>query len=426
MAADPEAARAEGRATGLDAGMHAFPGLAPDERVSVRAWGPRLVLLERELAGEPGLPRDGALALCVDLRAFSLAEVLRGLHGAAKSGLLHFSHREYGKWVWMHRGEIVFAASNQRVDRLGHSLVRAGLITLEQLRDAERGLRRGERFGKALVERGWITPRALWAGLQRQVEEIVRSLFCHAAGTLYFWEGELYPDNVVRLALPTQRLIEEGARWREEMRRFVAALCDPRVGIEAVAARGSSLSGTERLVFDALAHESSLPGLCRRVGIDRPTAARVLQLLHRGGAVRIHCSTEDPDLTQRVRRPDPGRGLRALVEDATKALRALVAAIAAAEGDDSIDARFAGAVEEVAARFPGLLAGVEPGHGGALDPEILIARALALPPERQGDVREALGALSDYLEFEVKNHRRLPDADAVLRAVEPLRARLHA
>ena len=106
----------------------------------------------------------------------------------------------------MSRGEVVFAASNQRIDRLGHSLVRAGALSLEQLRDAERGYRRGERFGKALVERGLLTPRELWSGLQRQVEEIVRSLFSYRAGLVYFWDGDVQPDNVVRLELPTQRI----------------------------------------------------------------------------------------------------------------------------------------------------------------------------------------------------------------------------
>jgi hypothetical protein len=385
----------------------------------------RLVPVERIRVEGSFAPPDRDVVLCVDVRAFSLPDVLGWLHAAGKSGLLNFRHGEHAKWIWFHRGEVVFAASNQRIDRLGHSLVRAGVLSLEQLRDAERGYRTGQRLGKVLVEHGVLTPRALWAGLQRQVEEIVRSLFSYSAGRLRFWDGEVQPDNVIRLSLPTQRLMLEGMRFRNELRRFVAALADRRVSIEAVESRRDSVSGAERLVFEALAQESAFAPLCRRVGLDPPTAARTLQLLHRAGAVRVRRVDDDPDCTQRVRRSEPGERLRAHVHDAVKLLGELGGAIAAAEGGEALRERFEAMIEELAARFPGLLAGIRPGAAATLDPEVLIERALALPPERHGDVREALAALVDYLEFEVKNHPAL-DADAVLRAGEPLRARLHA
>jgi len=401
-------------------------GLAPGESLRVRLRGPRLLLAERRPGDDPFVPADRDLALCVDVRAFPLPEVFGWLNRAGKSGLLHFSYDDHAKWVWLHRGEVVFAASNQRIDRLGHSLLRAGAISLDEMRDAERSYRSGERFGKILVERGLLSPRDLWTGLQRQVEEIVRSLFSYPAGWLCFWDGEVQPDNVVRLALPSQRLVLAGLRWRDDLRRFVAALADARVRIEAVAERRESLAGAERLLFDALAEESSFAPLCRRVGLDPPTCARTLQLLHRAGAVRIRRAEDDPDTTQRVRRNDPSERLRAHVQDAVKLLGELAAALDAVAGGDGLRERFAGTIEEVAGRFPGLLAGVRPGRGAALDPELLIERALALPPERHGDVREALGALADYLEFEVKNHPAIADSDAVLRSVEPLRAKLHA
>ena len=408
----------------IDAELRAPLGLDPDERVWVRARGARTILLERRRVGEAELPADRDLALCVDVGAFPLPDVFSWIQGAGKSGFLLFSHEDHAKSLWVHRGELVFAASNQRIDRLGHSLVRSGVITLEQLRDAERGFRRGERFGKTLVERGLLTPRELWSGLQRQVEEIVRSLFSYPTGLAYFWDGEVQPDNIVRLHLSTQRLVEEGMRWREELRRFVAALSDPRVRIEAVAARRDSTSGIERLLFDALATESAFVPLCRRVGLDEPTAARMLQLLHRAGALRIRRAQEDPDLTQRVRHRAPAEVLRALVEESVQLLGALVAPIVAAEGEAAPRERLAKAIEEAATRYPRLLSGIAPGAGATLDRESLVERALALPAECAHEVPMALGALGDYLEFELKNHPGVEDADAVFHAIAPLRAKL--
>jgi hypothetical protein len=410
----------------LEPSLGEILGLVPGEPLRVRLAARRVLIAERRPAEEPRVPPDRDLVLAVDVRGFPLPEVFGWLHRAGKSGLLHFAHDDHAKWVWLHRGEVVFAASNQRIDRLGHSLLRAGAISLDEMRDAERSYRTGQRFGKILVERGLLSPRELWLGLQRQVEEIVRSLFSYPSGWVCFWDGELQPDNVVRLSLSSRQLVQGGLRWRDELRRFVAALADTRVRIEAVAPRRESLAGTERLLFEALGQESAFGPLCRRVGLDPPTCARTLQLLHRAGAVRIRRTEDDPDTTQRVPRNDPGERLRVHIQEAVKLLGELAAAVDAVAAGDGLRERFAGAIEEVAGRFPGLLAGVRPGRGAALDPELLIERALALPPGRHGDVREALAALADYLEFEVKNHPAIADPDAVLRSVEPLRAKLHA
>lgn len=401
-------------------------GLADGESARVRLRGPRLAIVERRPFDDPYVPADCALALSADIGSFPLPEVLAWLHRAGRSGLLHASHRDQAKWLWFHRGDVVFAASNQRIDRLAHSLVRAGVISFEQTRDAERRHHEGARFGKVLVERGILTPRQLWAGLQRQAEEIARSLFVYSSGWLCFWEGELQPDNVVRLSLPTPRLIQEGIRWRDELRRFVTALADARVRVERVPAAQACLVDTERALFDALGEETAFVPLYRRMGLDALTVARFLHLLQRAGAVRIRRTEDDPDRTQRVLRNDPGERLRSQIHDAVKLLGELAGCLVAADGAAPVVERFGALIEEVAERFPGLLAGVRPGAGGTLDPELLIGRALALPPDRHGDVREALTSLIDYLEFEVKNHRGIEDPDAVLRSVEALRATLRS
>ena len=69
--------------------------------------------------------------------------------------------------------------------------------------------------------------------------------------------------------------------------------------------------------------------------------------------------------------------------------------------------------------------GSTPGAGGALDPELLVERALALPERKHADdVRDALTALVDYLEFELKNHPASPTPTRSCDAVAPLRATL--
>ncbi|MBK7950204.1 MAG: hypothetical protein IPK00_15965 [Deltaproteobacteria bacterium] len=48
----------------------------------------------------------------------------------------------------------------------------------------------------------------------------------------------------------------------------------------------------------------------------------------------------------------------------------------------------------------------------------------AAPGDRIREVDEALGELVAYLEFELRNHPRIPDASPFLEAVDPLRAML--
>src|SRR5687767_14615920 len=155
-----------------------------DQPTSVRALatGPRTVLLER-LDGDGGaVPWDRDLVLCADVRAFSLADVMQLVHASGKSGFLLFEHADCAKCVYLHAGEVVFASSNQKIDRLGESLVRAGVISTEDFNSASAAYRPPGQFGRFLVERGVLSPRELWDGVKRQVEDIVRSLFAFGTG----------------------------------------------------------------------------------------------------------------------------------------------------------------------------------------------------------------------------------------------------
>jgi hypothetical protein len=399
---------------------------APDESIRTLDSNARAQLLERMGdGGRVGLPGDRDLVLVCDVRAFPLADVLGLVHNEGKSGLLFLTHAEHAKVVYLRGGEVVFASSNQRVDRLGSCLVRSGVITLEQLREAERSFSPSERFGKVLVELGFLTPRELWNGVKFQVEEVVRSLFAYTSGTVYFWEGEVQPDNVVRLALPTRRLVAEGLQRRDELMRFLAALEDARTRLETDPTHAASLAGAERRLFEAVAEEGAFPAACRRVGLDPLSGARTVQMLRLVGAVRMSRGEAEADTLSEADLRDHDEDLvRECVTDHLKLLEELEVPLVALEGPAPVRERLARVVGELGERYPGLLRGVEVGHAGLLDPEEIVRRALRLPGERASHVRAALGELVAYLEFELKNHPRIDDPDRFLVGIETLRARL--
>jgi hypothetical protein len=392
-----------------------------DHPTSVRALanGPRTVLLER-LDGDGGpVPWDRDLVLCADVRAFSLADVMQLVHASGKSGFLMFEHADCSKCVYLHAGEVVFASSNQTIDRLGESLVRAGVISGDDFSAASTAYRGPGQFGRFLVERGVLSPRELWDGVKRQVEDIVRSLFAFGTGQVLFWEGEVRPDNVVRLALPTGRLIEEGLEHRDELLSFLAQLEDNRVRLEAVPGALAQLDGTAAAIVAALGRAgTSFAAVCQSVGIDPLSGARTVALLDQMGALRMVRTTAGADA------PGADDALRECVRSHVRLIAELTAPVVAMEGAEPVRQRLAEVAREAAERYPQLLAGLELGQGGALDPELLIERALCFPGDREREVRAALGELVSYTEFELLNHPKVKNAEEFLEALEPLRAEL--
>ena len=270
-------------------------GLRDGEAVRVLAAGAKTVLLERvEADASAALPWDRDLVLTADVRSFSLADILHLLHAASKSGFISFEYDTHAKSVYLHRGEVVFATSNQKLDRLGECLVRSGAITPDQFSEAEKAFVTGGPFGKILVERGFLNSRELWSGVKLQVEEIVRSLFSYGAGSVLFWEGEIRPDNVVRLSLPTRRLIAQGLKRRDDLMRFLALLEAPRVKTEIVEGARARLTGTERAMYEAIRVGGSFQEQCRNAGVEPLSAARIVQYLRLLEAVTVTRLEDSP------------------------------------------------------------------------------------------------------------------------------------
>jgi hypothetical protein len=398
-----------------------YLGLHPQSDVWVVAQSGRMTLLESGDGLGPVMPRDRDLVLSCDVRAFSLADLLSLVHRAGKSGYLLFEFQNEEKAVYLSRGEVVFAESNLRSDRLGDCLLRAGLIDQDQLELAESRYHPETRFGKIVVELGVLTPRDLWSGVKFQVEEIVRSLFTYTAGWIHFWEGEIEPDNVVRLSLPTNRLIGEGLERRDEMLLYLAKLEDARTRVRLGPETRPPVSEDERAVMDALDEEGLFQGLCYRSGLDPRTAARTLHFLERAGRIQIDHEKPDTGLDFSTADDDV---VREAVSLHGKLIFELCAPLVALDGVEAVAERLNRIREESAAGGRSLLDAVEFNEFAALDPAALEHRALRLPGDRIRQIDEALGEIVAYLEFELKNHPEIDDSSPFLEAVDPLRAML--
>jgi hypothetical protein len=394
-------------------------GISGDERLRVLARNARTLVLERQTGTESiAYPWDRALVLQAEVRAFSFADLLELVHASSKSGFLSFEAGDVAKCVYFEKGEVVFAASNQPVDRLGDTLLRLAVIDANQFREAQRAYQPGVLFGRLLVERGVLEAREIWNGVKLQVEEIVRSLFSYGAGSLLFWEGEVRPDNVLRLALPTGRLIDEGLRRRDELLRFLAHLEDDRVRLYP--SEGLPIEGAEQRFHEGLSDAPTFALACQRAGVDPLTGARTVQLLRLLGALRV----ERDHASGTPTRPSADDALCACVERYVKLMGELAAPVVAVDGPASVRARLLPVAQELAARHPALLGGISLGPAGDFDPAILSERARRIPGDRERAVRLALGEFVSYLEFDLLNHPRIDEPESFLDSLEALRSQL--
>jgi hypothetical protein len=122
--------------------------------------------------------------------------------------------------------------------------------------------------------------------------------------------------------------------------------------------------------------------------------------------------------------PNDEEAVRECVRLHVKLLTEFTAPIVAVEGEAGIRDRLQRITNDAAQRYPELLSDLEVSQGGVLDPDVLIARALAYPGEREREVRLALGELISYLEFELMNHPGITTPDEFLEGLENLRSRL--
>jgi hypothetical protein len=277
------------------------------------------------------------------------------------------------------------------------------------------------RFGKIIVELGILSPRGLWNGVKGQVEEIVRSLFGYTAGWIHFWEGEIEPDNVVRLSLPTKRLIAEGLERRVDLLRLIARLEDGRTRVQLGTERRPVTSENERAMLDAIDGEVGFSALCHRTALDPCTAARMLQFLQLTGHVVVDQDSQG-DCDDYTTADDDV--VREAVIMHLKLIFELSAPLVAVDGALEVSGRLNRVVEESARSGRGLLEHVRFSESCAIDPTMVEHHALRQTGDRVREIDDALGEVVAYLEFELNNHPGIDDAVPFLEAVEPLRAML--
>src|SRR6476620_10563377 len=124
-----------------------------------------------------------------DLSRTLLSEEIRDLRHARRSGILAVSSGDVTKALFFRHGAVVFASSTLDKDKLGENLIRLGRISRADFAAAYEASQHGnQRFGSALVRAGVVTEEELGRIVAQQVQRIVISLFVWTKGETQFHE----------------------------------------------------------------------------------------------------------------------------------------------------------------------------------------------------------------------------------------------
>ena len=159
------------------------------------------------------------MALKGTLRDFGIAEILQLIGQQAKSGILHLMARDDEIHITIADGNVVGAESARRQarDRLGNMLVRAEIITNEELEHAldlqKRTLRR---LGDVLLELGYLSMAELKEMTALQTTETVYRLFSWKSGDYQFEAQQVEWDEHTVTPLRAESVLMEGFRQVDE------------------------------------------------------------------------------------------------------------------------------------------------------------------------------------------------------------------
>ena len=180
------------------------------------------------------------------LKEFQLHKILIDLHSNNKTGTLTVKTPVFIKKIYVDKGEVIFASSTWKDDRLGEVLLKGGKINLEQYEESVRVLKlSGKKLGTILVELGYLTPKNLFWAVKYQAKEIIYSLFSLECAEYEFVEGEIPQKDILTLKIHLGSLIYEGLKRIDNFTRIKRELPDFRYPLSISIGTSSLFEGIE-------------------------------------------------------------------------------------------------------------------------------------------------------------------------------------
>jgi hypothetical protein len=163
------------------------------------------------------------------IEKFNVPEIFQLIASGRRTGTLGINRDDQSVMVYFKEGQITYAYSPNRRNRLGDRLVARRIIDSAQLEDSlirqkESGGRK--RLGAILIEKQIVPRQEIEAVLKEQITDTIYRLMTWDLGIFKFYDGTFPTEEDVTLSLSTENLILEGARRADELSRLKGKLPD--------------------------------------------------------------------------------------------------------------------------------------------------------------------------------------------------------
>ncbi|HEV2722052.1 MAG TPA: DUF4388 domain-containing protein [Thermoanaerobaculia bacterium] len=158
---------------------------------------------------------DESLSIQGTLAETTVPDLFRSLVRSAETGIVSLEAIGRNDTIYFRDGKIIFASSSDPDMGLGEVLLRMGELNLQQYNDAMEKLVVSRRIGSLLCELGYLKPDELIRAVEKQASAIVLSSMAYRTGSYTVEFTSEFPDEIITLPLPTERLILDGVRGIE-------------------------------------------------------------------------------------------------------------------------------------------------------------------------------------------------------------------
>jgi len=160
-----------------------------------------------------------------DLAVTPLPEILATIERYRVPGSLSIESGSRHRRIYLDRGVVVFATSDEPEVRLGTYLIRHGTLPEDVVQSAEARLAGdGLRLGQILIRLELLDQATLDGAIAEQVRTILWGAFDWESGEVVFEVGWRRGDESIRIDLPIAEVIVDGIRRARSVRRFIERL----------------------------------------------------------------------------------------------------------------------------------------------------------------------------------------------------------
>ncbi|MEA2571078.1 MAG: hypothetical protein QOI24_3079 [Acidobacteriota bacterium] len=140
----------------------------------------------------------------------TVPDLFRSLVRSAETAIVSLEAIGRNDTIYFTEGRIVSASSSDPDMGLAEVLLRSGELNLQQYDEAMEKLVVSRRIGSLLCELGFLQPDELIRAVEQQASAIVLGSMRYRSGSYTLSFTSEFPDEILSLNLPTERLILDG------------------------------------------------------------------------------------------------------------------------------------------------------------------------------------------------------------------------